>query len=204
MNWEVPNLTIGSFAARAFAAVLVATVHSFAAAVLAARLGDPGPQRDGRASLSPWGHLDPLGVLHSTLFLVVWATPLRLDAAELRLRGRVAVIAGASATLVGLAVLALAARSLATRVARDAGASAIDAVLVSIADVALATAVAQLVPLPPLLGGAFWRFARRASGRLRTVAYVIGAAVLFVLSMVGVTAAWSQPWRTAAFRWLGF
>ena len=204
VSWAIPNLTIGSFLARLLAAVVVAMVHSFVAAILARRLGDAGPMRDGRARLAAWGHLDPFGTLHAMLFLVAWSAPLRLDAAALRGGARVGVVVGAGAALIGLASLALGARSLASLIGRDAGANALDMILVAVADVALATAVAQLVPLPPFLGGAFWRFARRASGRPKALAYGVGAAVLFALSLAGVTGMVMQPWRTAAFRWLGF
>ncbi len=45
------------------------TIHEFAHAWTANRLGDDTPRRDGRVTLDPMAHLDPIG---SLFFLVMW------------------------------------------------------------------------------------------------------------------------------------
>ena len=52
-----------AFVIVALALVLSLTVHEFAHAFVADRLGDPTPRRAGRVSLNPLRHLDPLGTL---------------------------------------------------------------------------------------------------------------------------------------------
>ena len=45
-------------------ALLIAlTVHEYAHAVVAVRLGDPTPRFQGRLTLNPVPHLDPIGLL---------------------------------------------------------------------------------------------------------------------------------------------
>lgn len=72
------------------AAIVVAvTVHEFAHAKAASRLGDPTPELAGRVSLNPAAHLDPLG---SILFLLIgfgWGKPVPFDPFNLKdpLRG---------------------------------------------------------------------------------------------------------------------
>jgi Zn-dependent protease len=53
--------------------VLCITVHEFAHAITAYRLGDPTPKRQGRISLNPIDHLDPLGTLMLILMVVTGA-----------------------------------------------------------------------------------------------------------------------------------
>ncbi len=61
-------------------AVLVAvTVHEYAHAWVADRMGDPTPRRRGRLTLNPIVHLDPIG---SLLFLIAgfgWARPVEVN-----------------------------------------------------------------------------------------------------------------------------
>ncbi len=64
----------------AILAILVAlTVHEWAHAYTATRLGDPTPANQGRLTLNPIAHLDPLGAL---LFLFAgfgWAKPVPIN-----------------------------------------------------------------------------------------------------------------------------
>ncbi len=53
--------------------VLCITVHEFAHAITAYRLGDPTPKRQGRVTLNPLDHLDPLGTLMLILMAVTGA-----------------------------------------------------------------------------------------------------------------------------------
>lgn len=61
-------------------AVLVAvTIHEFAHALVADRLGDPTPRRLGRLTLNPLAHLDILGTLFFVLFSFGWARPVPVN-----------------------------------------------------------------------------------------------------------------------------
>lgn len=90
--------------------VISVTVHEFAHAFSADKLGDPTPRSQGRVTLNPLAHLDPLG---SILLLITgfgWGRPVIFDPYNLRdLRRDVLIIAAAGpasnlilATLVAL------------------------------------------------------------------------------------------------------
>lgn len=61
------------------ALVVALTVHEFSHALVATALGDPTARREGRLSLNPLAHLDPLGTL--LLFLVGfgWGKPVPVN-----------------------------------------------------------------------------------------------------------------------------
>lgn len=61
-------------------AVLVAIVfHEFAHGWVSHRLGDPTPKAEGRLSLNPLHHLDPLGTLFLIVFKFGWAKPVQVN-----------------------------------------------------------------------------------------------------------------------------
>lgn len=66
-------------------AILIAiSVHEWAHAFVADKLGDPTPGREGRLTLNPLAHLDLLGAL---MFLVIgfgWAKPVPVDSSYFR------------------------------------------------------------------------------------------------------------------------
>jgi Zn-dependent protease len=67
-------------------AILVGLVlHELAHAYVAVARGDPTPRLDGRLSLNPARHLDPLGTIMLILFRFGYARPVRVN--PLRLRG---------------------------------------------------------------------------------------------------------------------
>ena len=59
--------------------VLAITLHEFAHAWTADRLGDPTPRYQGRLSLNPLAHLDPVGGLMLLLFGFGWARPVPIN-----------------------------------------------------------------------------------------------------------------------------
>ncbi len=64
--------------------VLALTIHEYAHAKVADTLGDPTPRANGRVTLDPRAHLDPLGTI---LILVVgfgWGRPVEFDPYNLR------------------------------------------------------------------------------------------------------------------------
>lgn len=63
----------------AMALVSAVTVHEFAHAWTAVRLGDPTPKLQGRLTLNPLKHLDPLGTLMLLLIRFGWGRPVQFD-----------------------------------------------------------------------------------------------------------------------------
>jgi len=68
----------------AISLVVALTIHEYAHAKVADTLGDPTPRANGRVTLDPRAHLDPLGTI---LILVVgfgWGRPVEFDPYNLR------------------------------------------------------------------------------------------------------------------------
>lgn len=63
----------------ALALVSAVTIHEFAHAWTAVRLGDPTPKLQGRLTLNPLAHLDPLGTLMLFLVRFGWGKPVQFD-----------------------------------------------------------------------------------------------------------------------------
>jgi Zn-dependent protease len=59
--------------------ILAITIHEFAHALLADRLGDPTPRLQGRLTLNPLAHLDPIGTLMLLLTRFGWGKPVQFD-----------------------------------------------------------------------------------------------------------------------------
>jgi len=66
-------------------ALLIAlTIHEYAHARAAVWLGDPTPRFEGRLTLNPIAHLDPLGLLMLWLFKFGWAKPVPINPGNFR------------------------------------------------------------------------------------------------------------------------
>ena len=61
------------------AIVISLTVHEYFHARVAVKLGDPTPRQDGRLSLNPLHHIDPLGFLVMLVVHFGWAKPVRVN-----------------------------------------------------------------------------------------------------------------------------
>ena len=98
------------------AALLVAiAVHEFAHALMADRLGDPTPKLQGRLTLNPIAHLDPLGTLMILIFRFGWGKPVQIDPFNLKDPRRdqaLIALAGPGSSLLSAALFALILRAL--------------------------------------------------------------------------------------------
>lgn len=59
--------------------LLALTVHEFAHAYVAWRMGDPTAMRQGRCTLNPLKHLDPLGTICLVFAPIGWAKPVPVN-----------------------------------------------------------------------------------------------------------------------------
>lgn len=91
-------------------AILIAlTVHEWAHALVADRLGDPTPRSEGRLTLNPVAHLDPVGTLLFFLVSFGWGKPVPVNPRYFKHYKRdsaLTAIAGPISNLI-LAILAL-------------------------------------------------------------------------------------------------
>lgn len=94
----------------AAALVSAVTVHEFAHAWMAVRLGDPTPKLQGRLTLNPLKHLDPLGTLMLLLLRFGWGRPVQFDPYNLenpRRDSAVISLAGPASNLILASVLSI-------------------------------------------------------------------------------------------------
>ncbi|MCL2110088.1 site-2 protease family protein [Microgenomates group bacterium] len=70
------------------ALLLALAIHEFAHAFIADRLGDPTPKLQGRLTLNPKAHLDPLGMLSLLFFSFGWGKPVQIDPYNFRNKRR--------------------------------------------------------------------------------------------------------------------
>ncbi len=83
MTGELFNNPLG-FVFWAVALVVAITIHEYAHAYAAERLGDPTPRLMGRLTLNPLAHLDPLGTLMLLIARFGWGKPVQFDPFNLR------------------------------------------------------------------------------------------------------------------------
>jgi Zn-dependent protease len=83
MLGELFNNPFGFFS-WLIALVVAITVHEFSHALAADRLGDPTPRLQGRLTLNPLAHLDPLGTLMLLIARFGWGKPVVFDPFNLK------------------------------------------------------------------------------------------------------------------------
>jgi len=62
--------------------ILAITVHEYAHALVADKLGDPTPRAYGRLSLNPLKHIDIFGLLALLLIKIGWGKPVPIDSSN--------------------------------------------------------------------------------------------------------------------------
>lgn len=134
-------------------------LHEFAHAWAAFRLGDDTAARQGRLTLNPLPHIDPVGLLLPLLGVPFgWAKPVPIDPSRfsrsVRMQtGLVLTAAAGPLSNLGLAVLVTVGMALWTRIDPTASvASPTWALLESLLLLNLLLAIFNLVPVPPLDG----------------------------------------------------
>jgi Zn-dependent protease len=98
------------FLIAAVGLIVAITIHEFAHAYVADKLGDPTPSLDGRVTLDPRAHLDPMGTLLLLIAGFGWGKPVVFDPYNLKepLRDTALIaLAGPVSNLILAAILAL-------------------------------------------------------------------------------------------------
>lgn len=129
------------------ALVIAITIHEFAHAYVADRLGDPTPQLQGRLTLNPLKHFDPIGTLMLLFFRFGWGKPVEFDPYNLRHPRRDAALISLAGPAVNLILAALLSLSLRLPLPVPLSLLVYFTILININ-----LAVFNLLPVPPLDG----------------------------------------------------
>lgn len=189
------------------------SVHESAHGWVALRMGDDTAARQGRVSLNPLVHIDPIGTLlipllqvfFSGIPLLGWAKPTPVGAHNFRrlARGHV-LVAGAGPTsnllLATLFTFGLFVALRAGAGADDPSTKLLDAGI----RINIVLALFNLIPLPPLDGSwmASWGLPRRIAEGYDRVMEPYGQWILLILFATGLLGRAMQPFSSALYTYL--
>jgi Zn-dependent protease len=178
------------------------SVHEWAHAFAAYQLGDDTADQQGRMTVNPLAHLDPVGTVFLPLMGVPfgWAKPVPVE--PTRFRSDVSMSAGIVITaaagplsnvlLAGLTYLVLRTLRPVIDPESSALAGAFSALLMQLLTVNIVLAIGNLLPIPPLDGSrivdGFIRFEHRAAwARFATASgYVLAGLITIAMMLWGV------------------
>lgn len=185
--------TIQDLAVRIPVFLLALTIHELAHGWLANRLGDPTARLQGRLTLNPLAHLDPIGTLAIVLIGFGWARPVPVDFRYLRRPRRDMMLIAAAGPLSNL-VMAAASAFCYSMIPRATGGHEWAWLILPVRTmlrmgvwVNVVLAVFNLLPIPPLDGS------RVLSGLLpvrHAISYSrlepYGFVIIFLLFFTGI------------------
>jgi len=180
------------------------TVHEFAHGYTAFKMGDHTAKHDGRLSLNPAKHIDPLGLLFLLIFRFGWAKPVMVDTRSLEDPKKDMAIIASAGPLANIAlafVMMLILHPFLLMFAEGGAKEIITRVLVEFFYLNLFFAIFNLLPIPPLDGSkVFGSFLPNKLYYTLMRSERICYMVLIVLIWTGAISAILSPLVTALFR----
>ncbi len=187
------------------------TGHEFAHGWVSAKLGDPTPKAEGRLSLNPLKHLDPVGAVLMLLTGFGWAKPVSVNPMYYKDRKKgmaLVALAGPLANLIMAFVSAVLGILLLKIFHNENVQSIIGMVLSIFVRMNLSFMVFNLIPIPPLDGAKILGMFLPNRTYYRMLEYERYAIILImILSLTGafdaiigtgVGALWNVIWRLAS------
>lgn len=137
-----------------FTALIVAvTVHEFSHAAAAERLGDPTPRLQGRLTLNPLAHLDPIGTLFILFTGFGWGRPVQFDPYNLENPRRDAAVISFAGPLSNIAVASIASIIIRFGLSPFSPIAFLAPLLYFLIQLNVVLAIFNLIPIHPLDGG---------------------------------------------------
>jgi Zn-dependent protease len=174
------------FVAFVIAVIVGITFHEFSHAAVASLQGDQTARSEGRLTLNPIAHLDPLGSIAIILAGIGWGRPVPVDRTRLRNRRFGAVMVGLAGPAANF-VVALAA-AVAFRIAYPAIGPTFDVgfsltLLDMLVTINVILGVFNLLPIPPLDGSTLLSLALPPS-RQNIVAFLNQYGIFLLLGLL--------------------
>lgn len=203
---------INKFAAYALPVLFAITAHEAAHAYVAMLLGDKTAYREGRVSLNPKTHIDPIGTvlipaicLLAGGFLFGWAKPVPVQVSNLRYGRKsfvwVALAGPFSNMIMGIlwALIALAGNH---GLGGAMFSEAMAAMGMAGISINLSLLIFNLLPIPPLDGSrVVLRFLKGKARDTWESMEQYGMFIILGLSLMGVLGFWFKPWM-GVFSWI--
>ncbi len=188
MNFNPDYIILG-----AICFVLHITVHEAAHAYASDRLGDTTPRLQGRVTLNPAAHLDPVGsimvllALISHLPIIGWGKPVMINPLRYRNYRRDQMLVSIAGPASNLVIAVIAAAIL--RLGWVPNVGLLPTLVVMLVFTGLGLMLFNLLPIPPLDGAKVlsWLLPRDAAYQYEAVMARLGFIPLLLLVMTGMT-----------------
>jgi len=142
-----------AFVAFIIAVVVAITVHEFSHAAVATVQGDRTPRLQGRLTLNPIAHLDPLGSIALVLAGFGWGRPVQFSPYQLRSKRAGAAMVGLAGPASNFALALLSAVLLRVLLFQSSSGGGFSLILLErLVSLNVVLGVFNLVPIPPLDG----------------------------------------------------